>query len=60
MANTVYITAGLPIRKDNESAPTGNKVYMTAGLPPEPAPPPTIVKRYFKLGPKVVTGLVVV
>jgi len=36
MANTVYITAGLPVAKNSGQTPTGgdNTVYVTAGLPP--------------------------
>ena len=36
MANTVYITAGLPVAKDAGQSPTSgvNTVYVTAGLPP--------------------------
>jgi len=34
MANTAYITAGLPVEKDGES-PVSNTAYITAGLPPE-------------------------
>ena len=37
-ANTIYITAGLPVAKDGETPSAGvNTVYITAGLPPEPA-----------------------
>ena len=38
MANTVYITAGLPVAKDSDQSPASgvNTVYITAGLPPEP------------------------
>ena len=36
MANTVYITAGLPVAKDDGQSPGAgvNTVYITAGLPP--------------------------
>ena len=36
MANTVYITAGLPVSKLTSETPTSgvNTVYVTAGLPP--------------------------
>ena len=35
MANTIYITAGLPVAKNADQDPTGtNTVYITAGLPP--------------------------
>ena len=35
-ANTIYITAGLPVAKDSGQSPTSqvNTVYVTAGLPP--------------------------
>ena len=38
MANTVYITAGLPVHKNADQTPTPgtNTVYLTAGLPPQP------------------------
>lgn len=36
MANTIYITAGLPVAKNSGQSPTAgvNTVYITAGLPP--------------------------
>ena len=43
MANTVYISAGLPVAKNADQDPNGtNTVYITAGLPPvelEDTPP---------------------
>jgi len=36
-ANTIYITAGLPVAKNADQNPEGiNTVYITAGLPPQP------------------------
>ena len=37
MANTYYITAGLPVSKDESVTPSSgvNTFYVTAGLPPE-------------------------
>jgi hypothetical protein len=37
MANTVYISAGLPVAKSSGQSPTAdvNTVYVSAGLPPE-------------------------
>jgi hypothetical protein len=37
MANTVYISAGLPVAKDSGQSPASgvNTVYVSAGLPAE-------------------------
>ena len=57
MANTIYITAGLPVAKDYTQTPESGKntIYITAGLPPEPTEAPEEPLR-FKLGKLLVIG----
>jgi len=52
MANTIYITAGLPVAKNADQNPEGtNTAYITAGLPPQilESEEPIESTRYFAL-----------
>lgn len=58
MANTVYISAGLSVSKDEAVVPSGNTVYIAAGLtpaveeetPPAGLPIPVAVHHYKQQG----------